>query len=63
MYGWSEGGVSYANIRIRHNEVAHLYAHKTPFGCLDTKIRSGFDMKPNLLMKCLYFCFYEIYQM
>jgi hypothetical protein len=38
-----------------------IYAYKTHFGCMNTKIRSGVDMKPNLLMKCRYFCFYEIY--
>jgi hypothetical protein len=40
-----------------------MYAYKTHSGCLDTIIRSGVDMKPNLLMKCRYFYFYEIYLM
>jgi hypothetical protein len=49
------------NFRFRHNKVADIYDYKTHFGCLDTMIRSGVDMKPNLLMKCRYFGFYEIY--
>jgi hypothetical protein len=65
MYGWSEGGVSHAN-KYCTSDFATMrsfifYAYKTYFGYLYNKIRSGVDMKPNLLMKCRYFCVYEIY--
>jgi hypothetical protein len=48
---------------FRHNEVTYFYANKTHFGCLDTKIRPGVDIKPSLLMKCRFLVFYEIYLM
>jgi hypothetical protein len=61
MYGWSEGGVSHANRYCTSDfatvRLSIFSAYETHFGCVDTKIRSGVDMKPNLLMKCRYFCF------
>jgi hypothetical protein len=43
--------------RFRHNEAADMYSYKTHFGCLHNIIRYGVDIKPNLSMKCRYFCF------
>jgi hypothetical protein len=70
MYGWTEGGVSHASRNDYYctSDFATMrlpifYAYKTYFGCLDTKIKSGVDMKPNLFIKCRHFCFYEIYLM
>jgi NhaP-type Na+/H+ and K+/H+ antiporter len=65
MYGWYEDGVSHANKNCTSDFATmrlHIfYAYKTYFGCLDTKIKPGVDMRPNLLIKCRNFYFYEIY--
>jgi hypothetical protein len=63
MYGWPEGGVSHANRYCTPwgCPLLCLWNSLSDFVCLDTKIRYGVDMKPNLSMKCRYFCFYENY--
>jgi hypothetical protein len=52
MYGWYEGEVSQANRNDYYctsdfatMKLPIFYAYKTYFGCLDTKIKSGVDMK------------------
>jgi hypothetical protein len=44
-------------LSILSQEVAYFYAYKTPFGCTDTKIRTGVDMKPILLTKVACYVF------
>jgi hypothetical protein len=61
MYGWSEGRVSHAKQKLYfpfcHNEVTLLYANKTHFGCLDTKIKTWSRYKTQFINEISLFIF------